>query len=402
MVNQETLQKFKESLRDELCHNILPFWIEHTIDDQHGGFWGTITNDLVIQRDAPKSSVVCTRILWTYAAAARVGGKPAYLKMAERAFDYINSRFWDRENGGLFWLLDYRGQPLEDDKMVYAQAFAIYALAEYFRATQNLASLERAKTVYALVEKKAADPEGPGYFDFFDRRWALLGPARLGAGDAMAADKTMNTHLHVLEAYTNLYRVWKDAGLEARLRELIAIFMKHIIDRETCHFGLFFDRQWHPLSDAQSYGHDIEGSWLLCEAAEVLEDGDLLAQAEQAAVRMAQATLSDGVDEDGALFFEGDREGIVDSDKHWWPQAEGVVGFLNAYLLTQEPRFFDAAYKCWRFIQETLVDREHGEWFTRASRDGHIYDDPKVDPWKGPYHNTRTCLEALARLNSIG
>ncbi|MBN1219270.1 MAG: AGE family epimerase/isomerase [Anaerolineae bacterium] len=388
------------NVHNDLYHNILPFWMKHSLDDEYGGFWGAITNDLVIKKDAPKSCVVCARILWTYAAATRIAGNSGYLDMAKRAWQYLEDKFWDPDHSGLFWWLDYRGQPLVTDKKIYGQAFTIYALAEYRRTTQNARSLARAKEIYYLIEEKGADPTGQGYFDFFQRDWSPLGAAKLDV-DGLDADKTMNTHLHLLEAYTNLYRVWPVAELEGRLRELLSIFLEKIIDAQTWHFNLFFNKQWQPLSDYYSYGHDIEGSWLLVEAAEVLGDEKLLARVQEVAVNMARATLREGAHQ-GAIMNEGRPDRVLDSDKHWWPQAEGVVGFLNAYQLTQDPTFFKAAYDCWRFIEETLIDKQYGEWFWRASAEGKIYpENNKVDPWKGPYHNSRACFEILARLAQI-
>jgi mannobiose 2-epimerase len=217
----------------------------------------------------------------------------------------------------------------------------------------------------------------------------------------MDEKKSMNTHLHLLEAYATLLRYHEDTTVRLRLRELIEICLKYIVHPATHHFILFFDEQWHPRSDVISFGHDIEGSWLLCEAAQILGDPGVLRRVREAAVKMAQAVYDQGLDTDGGLLYEADTTGIIDDDKHWWPQAEAVVGFLNAYELTGRQHFMDAAERSWAFIEHHIVDHEFGEWFWLVSRAG-VPDasKDKVGPWKCPYHNSRTCFEVMERLDA--
>ncbi len=236
----------------------------------------------------------------------------------------------------------------------------------------------------------------------YERDWTLARDQRLSEVD-MDEKKSMNTHLHVLEAYANLLRCRDNPALRGRLRDLIQVFLEHIIDRKTHNFRMFFDDEWHSKSDHISFGHDIEGSWLLCEAAEVLGDEPILHEVRQEAILMAQAVLEQAVDSDGGLLYEGDSRGIFDTDKHWWPQAEAVVAFLNAYQLSGGEHFYAAAGRSWEFIEKYIVDHQHGEWFWRVSRAGVPSDKPfKVDPWKCPYHNSRACFEAMIRLDKIG
>jgi mannobiose 2-epimerase len=391
----------RQRLETELRSNILPFWLRYAIDQEYGGFRGQIANDLTIDPLAPKGLILNARLLWTFSRAFRVYGEEVYLRTARRAYEYLTQFFWDTEFNGVFWLLDYLGRPLESKKRIYGQTFTVYALAEYHRATQDPESLRKARRLYEAIESASHDARHGGYFETLERDWTLARDQRLSEVD-MDEKKSMNTHLHLLEAYADLLRSWEDSALRGRLQELIRAFLDHIIDPETHHYRMFFDEEWHPRSDHVSFGHDIEGSWLLCEAAEILGDQPLLAKVRQEAVKMAQAVLDEAVDPDGGLLYEADSRGIINTDKEWWPQAEAVVGFLNAYQLSGWDHFRVAACKSWDFIEKYLVDRRHGEWFWKVSRAGIPSQDKfKVDQWKCPYHNSRACLEVMARLDSM-
>jgi cellobiose epimerase len=390
-------------IEDELTGNILPFWMRHAVDRENGGFYGTISNDLVIDKESPRASVINTRILWTFSAACRLCG-PAYRETADWAWDYIRRKFWDAEYGGVYWMTDYRGNPISDRKQIYAQAFAIYAMAEYFRATGNAESLERAKELYGLIEVKSHEPVYGGYLEACSRDWGALDDLRLSEKD-LNSPKSMNTHLHVMEAYTNLLRVWPDSALRASQKALLEVTLDHIVDEATGHFRMFFDNRWNSLTDHVSFGHDIEGSWLINEAAQVLGDAALLDRARRLAVRMAQAVYDEGLDRDGSLFYEADSRGdLIDPNKHWWAQAEAVVGFFNAYKISGEEHFLTAALRAWVYIEERIVNREHGEWYAKLTPKGRPYsaeedsDACLVGPWKCPYHNSRVCYEMIERL----
>jgi mannobiose 2-epimerase len=319
--------------------------------------------------------------------------------MADRALDELTGRFWDAVHGGTYWMLDGRGRPLSDRKQTYALAFSLYGLVEYHRATGSAEALERAKALHRAIEAHASDPARGGYGEARARDWSPLADVRLSEKD-LNAPKSMNTHLHVMEAYASLLRAWDDPGLRERLRALVALHLNRILDPATGHLVLFFGEGWTPLSRTVSYGHDIEASWLLVEAAEATGDRALLERARAAAVRMARVCLAEGTDaEHGGVYAERHEDGRLDDEKHWWMQAEAVVGFLNAYELTGEGRFLDAAERAWGFVERFLIDREHGEWRWRTRRDGErIPGLPKVEPWKCPYHNSRAALETIARV----
>ena len=321
---------FRRQLKEELTGNILPFWINHSVDRLNGGFYGALTNDLEIHNEVPRSAILCARILWTYATAFRKLGDREYLEMASRAYDYLRGVFLDPEYGGIYWTVDKDGRPVFDRKHHYAQAFAIYGLSEYYRATEQPESLALAQDLFHLLEEHAYDPYNGGYIEGSSRKWETLMDMRLSDRD-LNCRKSMNTMLHVLEAYTNLLRVWQDPTLKAQHRALIEIFQQRIVDPSTGHFKLFFDDTWNSLLPNVSYGHDIEGSWLLLEAAEVQGDLALLEQVRQTSLQLATAVYQDGLEPDGSLPYEAGPHGLVDSDKSWWVQAEAMLGFQNAY-----------------------------------------------------------------------
>lgn len=399
MIDSKTKLAYRQKVEEELIKNILPFWMQYTMDHENGGFYGIIGNDLSVFKEAPKGGVLCARILWTYAAAYRIFKKEEYLKMAERAKGYLIQKFWDTEYSGIYWMLDHQGNPINTKKQIYAQAFAIYGLSEYYRATQDEDSLKRAVQLYDDIERHSYDKENKGYIEACSREWKEIEDLRLGDEDRNEK-KSMNTHLHIMEAYTNLLRVWNDEGLRCKLKELIEVTVQYIIDPCTYHFKLFFDEYWSTKSNEISYGHDIEGSWLLVEAAEVLGNAKLLETTKGIAVKMAQATYEEGIDSDGGIFNEANPEGIIDSNKEWWPQAEAAIGFLNAWQLTGDDKYYHASRNSWDFIEKHIIDQQKGEWFRGVTKEGKVIEKAeKVGPWKCPYHNSRACFEIRERLS---
>lgn len=387
-------------LDDELQNNILSFWINQTKDEINGGFVGEIDNQMNIVPGAEKSLVLNARILWSFASAYRFFGKNEYLDMAERAYTYLLKHFTDQEHGGLFWMVDAEGKPSQEKKQIYGQAFAIYALAEFYHATKRSEVLDEAIQLFHIIEKYGYDVAYKGYIEALSREWQITDNLSLSVKD-MNEKKSMNTHLHVLEAYTGLYRVWKSVELKNKLTELIETMLEHIIDKEDQHFHLFLDESWNVKSDVISYGHDIEGSWLLFEAAEVLGDEKLLHRVRSVAISMAEAVLAEGIDSDGGIWNEAGPNGLLNKDKDWWPQAEAVVGFYNAYQLTGEKKFYDAAQASWSFIDKYMVDHKLGEWYWGVDENHQpLAHEPKVSAWKCPYHNSRACFEMIERLKT--
>ena len=386
-------------VRKELTENILPYWMKKMCNPS-GGFHGRISGGENLDTEAPVGGIMTARILWTYASAYRVLGasapdSEAYLNMALRAKRLLIDRFYDTEFGGTYWSLNPDLSPLDTKKQIYAIAFTIYGLAELYRACGDEEALEYAVKLFHDIENHSFDSAGYGYWEAFTREWAPIEDMRLSDKDANES-KTMNTHLHVLEAYTCLYRVWKDRLLDLRLRGLIEIFEFKILGDDS-HLRLFFDDRWNCGYDIVSYGHDIEASWLLHEAAIVLGDATVLARVE-ALVPMIVRAASEGFTHDGGMIYE--KEGTkVDADRHWWVQAESVVGYFNLWDHFGEQSGLEYALICWDFIKNHLIDREEGEWFWSLRADGSINrDDDKAGFWKCPYHNGRMCMEIIERV----
>ena len=382
----------KSDLHRELLNNILPYWMQKMPDNENGGFYGRIDGEERIQPSAGKGAVLNARILWTFSAAYRLEKNLEYLKMAERAFEYIREYFLDKKNGGIFWELDCKGEPLNRRKQIYAQGFAIYGFSEFYRATGRTEALEAAKNIFFLIEKHAYDPLYGGYVEALDENWQLIDDMRLSARDENAP-KSMNTHLHILEPYTNLLRVWKDPALIEAQTRLIHVFCDHIVHPLTKHLRLFFDGDWNSQNEDVSYGHDIEASWLLYEAAEVLGDSELIEKVRKLSVEIIEASC-EGLQPDGSMIYERKHNESADTDRHWWVQAETIVGSYYAWLYSGDKKYLENAKKCWGYVNRHLSDKTNGEWFWSAHADGsQNRRDDKAGFWKCPYHNSRMCME---------
>lgn len=389
----------KTEMQDVLQKNILRFWLDKMVDQKHGGFYGRIDGHEHLHADAEKGAILNARILWAFSAAYRVLGDKTYLEAASRAKHYIIDYFIDPEYGGVYWSLDCNGKPLDTKKQFYAIGFAIYGMSEYARATGDAAALKVAIDLYRCIEEHALDHEYNGYIEAMTRDWQPIADMRLSELDANYP-KSQNTHLHIIEPYTNLYRVWKSDELKASLHNLIDIFTDRILNPETHHLDLFFDMDWKRGAGAlESYGHDIECSWLIHEAALVLGDAEVLKKVEPIVEMVAKASEK-GLNADGSMVHEANLDtGYVDSDLHWWVQAEAVVGFFNIYQYFGDESALQKAQHCWTYIKENLIDEENGEWHWSRRKDGTLnLDDDKAGFWKCPYHNSRMCLEIIERM----
>ena len=389
----DRVRQLKDEALEELTGNILPFWMERMRDRDRGGFAGRISGKGIPDPEADKGAVLNARILWTFSAAYRTLGRPEYLETATAAKREIIDRFYDGEYGGVFWSLTPDGRPKDTRKQIYALGFAIYGLSEYCRATGDAEALDYAVRLFHDIERHSFDKAKNGYFEAFSRDWSPIGDMRLSEKDVNEC-KTMNTHLHILEPYANLYRVWKAPELEKQLRNLIWLFTDRILDRETMHLRLFFDEDWRSSHEIISYGHDIEAAWLLMEAAETLSDPRLAEEVARTAEAVADAA-SEGFIPGAGMIYEchGDTA-AVDADRHWWVQAETVVGYLKIWRMSGREDALEKAFGCWEFIKRHIIDRKGGEWHWSLRADGSVNtDDDKAGFWKCPYHNGRMCLE---------
>lgn len=400
-MNLSTLAQFKSEISTEL-ENLLNWWIKYTIDEQNGGFYGQVDNQNQANGEAPKGLVLNARILYTFSSAYLLQKKPGYLAIAKRAFDYLMLHFADTVHGGFYWSVDSRGQLLDGKKQVYGQAFAIYALAEYYKACKSQKALEAAKKTFQLLEQYSFDPIQLGYLEAFTSTWASLDDLRLSAKD-QNEKKTMNTHLHVIEAYANLYSIWPNAAVKKAIEQLLQNFKEHIINKNNFHLQLFFDNDWKVKSSLVSFGHDIEAAWLLEEAATLLKDDIAIVNFRQLALQMANASLK-GLDENGALWYEYDTATRHWSKElHWWPQAEAMVGFFNAWQICGHEHFLSQTLRVWDFVKQYLKDKQHGEWFWGLNSDYSLMqNEDKAGFWKCPYHNGRACMELIKRIDSLG
>ncbi|MCI1640341.1 MAG: AGE family epimerase/isomerase [Bacteroidales bacterium] len=393
------IKDFAGELESCLRKNILPFWIEK-MQDGRGGFYGEMTGKGLLVKEAPKGAILNARILWSFSAAYRLFGNKEYLDMAERAKRYIIDNFYDKKNGGVFWSLNADGTPLDTKKQIYAIGFAIYGLSEFARATEDKEALDYAVKLYRDIEGHSHDKLKGGYLEAFTKEWDEIADMRLSDKDRNDC-KTMNTHLHILEPYTNLLRVWRDPGLEKRVRDLLDIFINKILDKNTGHLRLFFDKDWNSTDYTVSYGHDIEASWLLHEAAMILGNRDILAAMEPWVKKIGKAAF-EGFARGKGMIYEKHGDGSKDGERHWWVQAETVVGYFNLWQNFGDAEALRTSIDCWNFINHNIIDHEKGEWHWSIRTDGSVnLDDDKAGFWKCPYHDSRMCMEIIERTGKL-
>ena len=390
------LIEYKEAVQKELI-DILNYWQRYSIDNEHGGFYGEVSDDNIPNASADKGSVLNARVLWTFSRAYNYTNDECYLSVAKRAYAYIVDYFIDQQYGGVYWTVSAKGDRANEKKQVYAQAFCIYALSEFYKATNDDEALRYAIGIFNLIEQYSFDKVRGGYYEAFSRDWKPLSDQRLSDKDQNDA-KTMNTHLHIVEAYSSLYRGWKNETLKKQIRHLLDCFSQHIIDTKTNHLILFFDEEWAANSSVISFGHDIEAAWILLECAESIDDNERINLMKEYAVSLTNAALQ-GLDNDGGLFYEQDEKLI--KEKHWWPQAEAMVGLLNAYEVSKDEKCLRQSLNVLKFIQ-SKIKSPTGEWLWGIDeQDNPMQGYYKAGLWKCPYHNARACIEVAERISRI-
>ena len=383
---------FLQEVRENLTSCILPYWLK--LKDPKGGFYGEVSAEGTVFYDAPRGVILNARLIWSFAAAYAALKDTQYLVAAVHARDWFLDHFCDHKYGGVYWSVTAEGERLDTKKQLYAQGFAIYALSELYKVTGDDEALKNAVNLYKVVESHFADTVNGGYIEALSRDFSPLEDMSLSAHD-INADKTMNSHLHVLEAYSNLYQVWPDETLKTRVEALLSLTGERVMGADG-HLQLYFKRDWTVLPGAVSYGHDIETSWLALEAAFALHDADVVNRVRPWARRVGAAG-NEGLLPDGSMRYEKLPDGQFDDSRQWWVQAESVVGNLWLWKYHADAEALERALSAWNYIREHLVDTLSGEWWwailPNGSRD---LSQPKAGFWKCPYHNTRMCLQVLS------
>ncbi len=398
------IDQLRAELRQE-HKDILAYWQRFSPDDEHGGFYGRVNYQNQPDATADRGIVLNARILWSFSAALRCTHHEEYRTTADRAFRYIQQHFVDPQFGGVYWSVTAGGQPKYPLKHLYGQAFALYGLSEYVRATGSAPALMLAKEQFQHMVKHAYDGARGGFVEALAQDWSPANDYIISKYENRES-KTMNTSLHLLESFTSLYRVWPDKLVADQIRGMLRVFIDHIIDPETYRMNLFMDSDWNIRRTAVSYGHDIEASWLLPEAADMLAaknpgDKALQSTVRTIAIRMARAATTGFDPRDGGMHYELEPNGHLNTERSWWVLAEAMVGFMNAYQLTHEKAFLDKSVRSWEFIKKYLLDLKNGEWFSGVTIDHKVLGSDKISMWKAPYHNSRSCLEMLERLEHL-
>jgi len=383
-----------EEIRQHLEEKIIPFW-EALRDDTYGGFYGYMDYDLHLDRKAVKGCILNSRITWFFANAYMALQDPKLLENARHGFEFMKAHCMDQENGGIFWSVRFDGTPEETMKHTYNQAFAVYALSSYYDASGDPESLRMAWNLYHLIEGRCRD-EG-GYLEAFDRKFAPLPNEKLSENGVMAV-RTMNTLLHVFEAYTELYRVTGDSDVKQKLIWILNLFAEKIYNPQLHRQEVFFDHDYHSLIDLSSYGHDIETAWLIDRGTGILGDQAVIDRMTPITRDLTEQVYRKAFD--GHSLAQECERGVENTDRVWWIQAEAVTGFLNGYQQDPSRReYLAAALAEWEYIKAHVMDPRAGsEWFWLLDQNGNPYmEKPIVEPWKCPYHNGRMCLEVMRR-----
>lgn len=384
---------FATEIKEHLVNDLIPFW-QGLKDEENGGFYGYLSYDLKLDKKAVKGCILNSRILWFFSNAYMVLGDPSLLESATHAYQFLKEHCVDDEFGGVFWSLTYDGKPEDTTKHTYNQAFSIYALASYYDASKNPEALEIAWKLYDLVESKCKDEYG--YLEAFTRSFEPEENDKLSE-NGVIAEKTMNTLLHVYEAYTELYRVTKEEKVAKQIRFMMDIIKDKVFNKEIGRQEVFFDRTWNTLIDLYSYGHDIETAWLVDRGLEVLDD-EAYTNMLSPITKIITENIYNRAYIDHSLVNESEN-GVVDTTRVWWVQAEAVVGFLNGYQKQGDKKFLDASVDIWNYIKKYFIDKRNGsEWFWSVKEDHTPDEKPIVEPWKCPYHNGRMCFEVLRRM----
>lgn len=383
-----------EEMKRHLEECLIPFW-KNLRDQEYGGYYGYLDYNLQLDRQSVKGCILNSRILWFFSNAYALLEEESLLQEAEHAFHFLKEYCWDREYGGVYWSLKYNGKLEDTTKHTYNQAFAIYALSSYYNASGDPEALRMAEALYQIIEERCRDEHG--YLEAFDRQFQPVENDKLSENGVMA-ERTMNTLLHVLEAYTELYRVNPDERVSRNLKWILDVVADKIYNPVLRRQEVFFDADYHTLIDLHSYGHDIETAWLVDRCVDVLDDEEYRAKITPITKILTEEIYKTAFT--GKNLSNECENGKVDTNCVWWVQAEAIVGFVNGYQHdNSRTEYLSAAGAIWEFIKEYIIDKRTGsEWYWLVDKDGKPYPEkPIVEPWKCPYHNGRMCMEVIRR-----
>lgn len=384
---------FVDEVKTHLTDVIIPFW-KKLRDDEQGGYYGLVNFDLSIDKKAVKGCILNSRILWFFSNAYKVLKDESLLDEAKHAYDFMINYCIDKENGGIYWSLNYDKTVCEDIKHTYNQAFAIYALSSYYDISKDKNALDLAYSLYNIIEEKCTDSKG--YLEAFDRQFNPVSNEKLSENGVMA-EKTMNTLLHVFEAYTELLRVTGDKNVAQKIKNMMNTIENKIYNPKKQRQEVFFDKDWNSLIDLHSYGHDIETAWLIDRGCEILKDDDFTKRMSAITSKLTEKIYNRAYENHSVL--NECENGVDNKLRIWWVQAESIVGFLNGYQRDGKKEYLQAAVDIWEYIKEFIIDKRQGsEWYWEVDENGMpTSKKPIVEPWKCPYHNGRMCIEVIRR-----
>lgn len=388
------LRNLREGMISELNESIIPYWTQKMYDNSKKTFHSRIDGKNNLIQNNYHSLILNTRLLWTFSAIYNQFDDVLLLEYINASFSQLEKYFYDIKYTGYFWSIEADGKKLDDSKKTYGQSFAIYALSESYRATLNPVMKKRAIDLFDMIDNVGYDFKSNAYYESFTANWQKQHDVRLSDQDPQELRST-NTHLHLIESFANLYRIWPDSVLKSRLDKLLRIFIEKVYNKDGAYFHAFFDEDWNPKPFDYSFGHDIETAWLMLDAARLLKNDDLIKKCEEILISVSDNLLSLGLDKDfGGVCNKFNANKITDSDKHWWVQAESIVGLVYAYQISSDSIYLDAATDIWTFIENLIIDKKNGEWFFKVNKKGEPYfEDDKAGPWKCPYHTSRSILE---------
>lgn len=412
MTTKEKMIDLRNRMENCVRENILPFWCDYMIDEENGGFYGKVNKDHTPDKTYPKAIVLNTRMLWAFTMAYEKFGDEKYKVLAKRAFEYIRDHFWDKEYGGVYWMLNYKGVPTEIEKRTYGQAFIVYSMAEYYNAFKDPEALEMAMTTFKLVQDHVKFDNG-GYADSVARDWQFDPWVITWMMNKDGAMKLLNSHLHMFEATMTLYDATGDEYVKKVLREFLEFLLDVAVEKETHHLKAGMDRDGNRIDGEINYGHDAECCYLMTWSARLIGDPELIKKADAAALDIMDHVLAEGIDPiNGGLYSDIDiRTGHLVKNKIWWTQCEGITSFFNCYQITGDEKYLDAAISIWDYTEKNVVDPT-GEWYAKGFNA--VMDDEwkkqdqafnafmgneKASKAKCPYHNSRTCFEIMKRVD---